>query len=99
MYMASAIDPTAPATSIRPVLSAVKTLTLADEFCPLKPSKAFRYQMTSTKAMELGTPAVFAARWLTMMAAMMLPGAAPAVGHADVPVGLGIVGLGLGMLA
>jgi len=85
--MASAIDPTAPATSIRPVLSAVKTLTLADEFCPLKPSKAFRYQMTSTKAMELGTPAVFAATWLTMMAAMMLPGAAPAVGRAAAATG------------
>ena len=32
--------------------------------------------------MELGTPAVFAATWLTMMAAMMLPGAVPAVGRA-----------------
>ena len=32
--------------------------------------------------MELGTPATFAATWLTMMAAMMLPGTAPAVARA-----------------
>jgi predicted metal-binding membrane protein len=32
--------------------------------------------------MELGTPAAFAATWLAMMAAMMLPGAAPAVARA-----------------
>jgi predicted metal-binding membrane protein len=32
--------------------------------------------------MELGTPAAFAATWLTMTAAMMLPGAVPAVARA-----------------
>jgi predicted metal-binding membrane protein len=32
--------------------------------------------------MELGAPATFAATWLTMMAAMMLPGTAPAVARA-----------------
>jgi predicted metal-binding membrane protein len=32
--------------------------------------------------MELGTPAIFAGTWLTMMAAMMLPGAAPAAARA-----------------
>jgi predicted metal-binding membrane protein len=32
--------------------------------------------------MELGTPAVFAGTWLAMMAAMMLPGALPAVTRA-----------------
>lgn len=37
--------------------------------------------------MELGTPAVFAATWLTMMAAMMLPGAVPAVGRATAATG------------
>jgi predicted metal-binding membrane protein len=37
--------------------------------------------------MELGTPAVFAATWLTMMAAMMLPGAVPAVGRAAAATG------------
>src|SRR5262245_31737010 len=42
---------------------------------------------TSTKAMELGTPAAFAATWLVMMAAMMLPGAVPAVARATVVTG------------
>ena len=37
--------------------------------------------------MELGTPAVFAATWLTMMTAMMLPGAVPAVGRAAAATG------------
>ena len=37
--------------------------------------------------MELGTPAVFAATWLTMTAAMMLPGAVPAVGRAAAATG------------
>jgi len=32
--------------------------------------------------MDLGGPAVFAGTWLTMMAAMMLPGAVPAVARA-----------------
>ncbi len=32
--------------------------------------------------MELGAPATFAATWLTMMAAMMLPGTAPGVARA-----------------